>query len=567
MRSFEFFGFSLGTTLSRSLVLIAPLLLILGGCGGSSSQSNQNMQPPPLVQFFLAPSPVTPLMTPGSTYAASIEASPLPGSPWQGTISVSVSGLPSGLAATPSSFSAGPGSYGWFPVMITADSSIPTGIYPFSVTGTSGTMVYTVKMAVGMVQPPPQPVSLPQAQVIYSFTGQQDGGGPSSSLISDAAGNLYGTAFQGGAYGTGVVFELSFSSGVWHETVLHDFGNGADGSGPMGDLVFDASGNLYGVTRSGGPIRPNGNGTVYELSPTPSGWQETVLHSFAGGADGANPATGMVLDKNGNLYGTTEYGGAVGSTYCPYTGCGLVFTLARSGNSWAYSVIHNFQYYPDGNDPGGSHVPGNGLVIDGQGNLYGTTYNGGSLNCPQPTPFAGGQGCGVVFKMTSSAGTWQYSVLHIFEDTYDGFAPSGLFLDSSGTLYLTSYGGFSTPQCGNGSCGNFFELTPSGALTQLWYFWGDNLGLLPSGLVRDQAGNFYGVTMGGPNFCEQGVACGTVFQLSQAGQSWAGRGFYDFSGGSAGWFPCSVTAVGGKIYGTALHGGGSNYGVIFTITP
>jgi uncharacterized repeat protein (TIGR03803 family) len=498
-------------------------------------------------------------MTPGSSFATSIIVLPLVGSPFQGTIAVAISGLPSGLTAGPSSFSASPATYGSFPVTIAADASLPTGVYPFTVTATSGSMSYSMKMAAGVVQPPPQPTSL-QSQVIYSFTGQLDGGGPSGALIADSAGNLYGTAGEGGVYGPGVVFELSFSSGAWRETVLHNFGNGTDGAGPIGDLIFDASGDLYGVTRSGGPA---GLGTVYELTPTASGWQETVLHNFAGGSDGENSAMGVVFDKAGNLYGTTEYGGDVGGKYCP-TGCGTVFTLTHSGTAWNYSVIHNFEYYPDGDDPGGTHLPGNGLVFDGQGNLYGTTYNGGSLTCPQPTPYSGGQGCGVVFKMTQSGGVWQYTVLHTFEANYDGLGPSGLLIDSSGNLYLTSYGGFSTQQCD--TCGNFFELTPSGTLTQLWYFWGDRLGFSPSGLARDQLGNLYGVSInGGPNSCEPGVGCGTVFRLSQTGQNWEGNAFYDFPGGTAGWWPGSVTVVGNKLYGTTEQGGGSNYGTVFEI--
>jgi len=533
---------------------VVSLSFILGSCGGSSP----SMQPPPpITQFFLQAIPYTPLMTPGSSFAASVSAMPLVGSTFQGVISVAISGLPSGLIASPSSLSAGPGTYGWFPVTFTANASLPIGVYPFTVTGTSGSMTYSMKMAVGVAQPPPQPTSL-QSQVIYSFSGQLDGGGPSGSLIADSAGNLYGTAFQGGAYGPGVVFELSYSNGAWQETVLHSFGNGTDGAGPFGDLIFDAAGNLYGVTRSGGPA---GLGTVYELTPTGSGWQETVLHNFAGGTDGEGASSGVVFDKVGNLYGTTEYGGAVGSKYCP-TGCGIVFQLEHSGNVWDYSVLHNFQYYPDGNDPGGSHLPGSGLVFDAQGNLYGTTYNGGSLNCPQPTPYSGGQGCGVVFKMTQSGGAWQFTTLYTFQNLYDGYAPSGLLVDSSGNLYLTSYGGFSTQQCD--ACGNFFELTPSGTLTELYYFWGD-LGYAPSDLVHDQAGNFYGIASGGPISCPQGVGCGTVFRLSQTGQDWVGTGYYDFPGGNAGWIPWSVTVVGNKLYGTTQQGGGSNYGVVFEI--
>jgi len=542
-------------TRSIRAVSLFSLSLMLGSCGGSGSRPNQTQ---PIPQFFVGALPETPLMTPGSSFAISVQAAPLIGSTFQGVIAVTISGLPSGLTASPNSFSAAPGTYGFFPVTITADASLPTGVYPFTLTGTSGSMTCTTKMAAGVVQPPPPTTSL-QSQVIYSFTGQLDGGGPSGSLIADSAGNLYGVTFNGGAYGTGVAFELSFSSGAWQEVVLHSFGSETDGTGPIGDLIFDASGNLYGATRNGGSF---GYGTVYELTPTPSGWQETVLHDFAGGSGGESTATGVVLDKAGNLYGTTESGGDVGSKYCP-TGCGTVFALTHNGNNWNYSVIHNFEYYPDGNDPGGSHLPGDGLVLDGQGNLYGTTFNGGSMNCPQPSPTSGGQGCGVVFKMTQTGGAWQYTALYTFQNSYDGFVPSGLLVDSSGNLYLTSYGGFSTPQCsGNGSCGNFFELTPSGTLTQLWYFWGDNLGYSPSGLVRDQAGNFYGVASGGTPGCEQGVACGTVFQLSQTGQGWVGSAFYDFPGGAAGWFPLSVIVVGGRLYGTTLYGGD---GVIFEI--
>jgi hypothetical protein len=169
--------------------------------------------------------------------------------------------------------------------------------------------------------------------------------------------------------------------------------------------------------------RQCGYGMVYELTPTGSGWQETVLHNFAGGANGENSATGVVFDKAGNLYGATEYGGAVGSKYCP-TGCGTIYQLAHSGNVWNYSVLHNFQYYPDGNDPGGSHQPGSGLAFDAQGNLYGTTYDGGSLNCPEPTPYSGGQSCGVVFKMTQSGDAWNFTTLYTFQNADDGYAPT-----------------------------------------------------------------------------------------------------------------------------------------------
>jgi uncharacterized repeat protein (TIGR03803 family) len=236
---------------------------------------------------------------------------------WNGVIDVTMSGLPSGLTPNPATFSVNTATQnGQVPVVFTAASSLPIGVYPFTVTGTSGTMTYTITMAVGVVEPPPQAASM-QEKVIYNFTGLQDGGQPSGELIADSAGNLYGATAQGGAYGAGTVFELSFADGAWNETVLHSFGSATDGSEPIGGLVFDAAGNLYGVTRNGGT---SGYGAVFKLTPGLSGWQETVLHSFAGGADGFNPATGLVIDKTGDLYGTTEYGGALGTVRCGTVG-------------------------------------------------------------------------------------------------------------------------------------------------------------------------------------------------------------------------------------------------------
>jgi uncharacterized repeat protein (TIGR03803 family) len=551
-----------------SAALVPLLSLTFATCGGGQTTQPP---PPPGAQFIVEAVPLTPLMTPGSSFSTTIIAIPLIGGSWNGVIAVTMSGLPSGLTANPQSFSVDTTKgNGNVPVTFSAAVSLSTGVYPFTVTGTSGSISYSITMAVGVVEPPPQATPLP-AKVLYSFSGQQDGGGPGGALVSDSAGNLYGTTDQGGAYGPGTVFELSFSNGAWQETVLHSFGNGTDGAGPLGSLVFDASGNLYGATRLGGTgACSEGCGTVYELTPLGSGWQETVLHNFTGGADGFNPAAGVVLDNAGNLYGTTEYGGAVlGNAYCSTVGCGTVFTLKTSGNGWAYSVIHSFQGPPDGNDPGGGG--GGGLIFDQQGNLYGTTYSGGNVNCPEGNPYSGGGGCGIVFEMTSSGSAWQETVLHSFQATYDGLRPSGLVLDSGGNLFGTTYGGFSDPLCNNDdSCGNFFELTPTGngwALNELYYFWGSNLGYQPSGLVRDQAGNFYGVASGGPPGCDFNLGCGTVFQLSKTGQGWVESANYEFPGGAAGWWPRSVTLSGGNLYGTTVQGGGSNYGVIFEISP
>lgn len=271
--------------------------------------------------------------------------------------------------------------------------------------------------------------------VLHDFDGN-DGWMPMASMIFDKAGILYGTTSRGGSRdgGAGNVFKLSPNSdGTWTETVLFTF-NSADGSQPMGGLTFDAAGNLYGTTDVGGANRYFGN--VYKLSPGADGkWTETVLYSF----DGANGGYGIgnvVLDKAGNLYGTT-FGG--GDNACQF-GCGVVFELSPSPNgTWTYTVLHRFTGGSDGADPYA------GLTIDDAGNLYGTTGFGGDFVCEA--------GCGVVFKLSrNQQGRWDYAVLDSFDDN-DGAAPeSNLILGPSGTLFGTSLGG------GSARSGVVFEL-------------------------------------------------------------------------------------------------------------
>jgi uncharacterized repeat protein (TIGR03803 family) len=193
---------------------------------------------------------------------------------------------------------------------------------------------------------------------------------PYPGLIFDAAGNLYGTTEVGGPNGYGTVFELAHEAGgSWTETILHGFSN-KDGSGfdPIGGLVFDAAGNLYGTTYGGGAYgTPDGGGTAFELSPKPGGgWTEKVLHNFGKGADGSQPHAGLIFDAAGNLYGTTLTGGAYGH--------GTAFELSRrSGGAWTEKVLHNFN---DNSKDG--FAPSASLIPDGAGNLYGTTANGGA---------------------------------------------------------------------------------------------------------------------------------------------------------------------------------------------
>ena len=425
--------------------------LTLAACGGGSPQT----PPPPQPVFIVEAVPSAPLMTPGSSLQVDIPVLGVP--PWTGVVAVTIAGQYAGVTVTPNSFSVDTTKGGGQTVTVAADSSSAVGAYAFMVTGTSGSVSHSATLTAGVFNPP-QPVPM-QAQVLNSFSGAQDGGDPEGALISDSAGNFYGTTYEGGSYGPGKVFELSFSNGTWQETVLHSFGNGTDGASPIGSLVFDSTGNLYGVTRLGGTSAntpgicfTQGCGTVFELTPTSSGWRETVLHNFTAGTDGFYPAAGLAFDGFGNLYGTTENGGQISNNICINVGCGTVFALTPTGNGWSYSVIYDFQGTPDGNDPNA------GLSFDLMGNLYGTTYTGGTGGC------LGGGGCGTVFKMTSSGGAWHESVLYSFQGV-DGFGPSGLVLDSTGKIYgTTTGGGFEASQCNNDSCGTFLSSAPRAAV-------------------------------------------------------------------------------------------------------
>jgi uncharacterized repeat protein (TIGR03803 family) len=241
--------------------------------------------------------------------------------------------------------------------------------------------------------------------------------------------------------------------------VIHNFTNATDGAGPYGDMIMDAAGNLYGTTSTGGPSNCGNyicGGTVFQLSKTSAGgWKETVLHSF-NGVDGAFPRDGMVLDNAGNLYGTTKFGG-VGCL----NGCGVVFELSpTSSGTWTYTLLREFS---DGDSNGAG--PGGNLIIDAAGNLYGTTTQGGNFN------IGGGNGCGVVFKLSPGASAWTESVLYTFNGGTDACLPNGgVIFDAAGNLYGTTGGGgtSSNPICGNSfGCGTAFKLSPtSGGWTE-----------------------------------------------------------------------------------------------------
>ena len=252
--------------------------------------------------------------------------------------------------------------------------------------------------------------------VLYSFTGTGgDGVNPLAGLVRDGAGTLYGTTASGGASGLGTVFKLSAGGA---ETVLHSFRGGADGEYPEAGLVQDGVSNLYGTTYAGGA---SGFGTVFKIDATGN---DTVLYSFRGGADGEYPAAGLVQDAAGNLYGTTNSGGASGD--------GIVFKISPAGKE---TVLHSFKGGKDGEYPYASVIRG------AAGNLYGTTYAGGA------------SGWGTVFEINP---TGKETVLYSFAGAADGASPEGgLVQDAAGHLYgTTKYGGAF-------GAGTVFKLSPA----------------------------------------------------------------------------------------------------------
>jgi len=351
--------------------------------------------------------------------------------------------------------------------------------------------------------------------------------------------------------------------------------NATDGMTPLSGFVADKKGNLYGVTSIGGngdcpDYGGQGCGTVFELTPPAQeggAWTETVLYNFQGGADGDELVGGLILDESGNLYGVTELGGGGSCTY----GCGTVFELsppAVKGDAWTKSTLYIFQ----GGTKDGSYPEGT-LLFDRLGNLYGTTFYGGSLNCA-------GYGCGSVFELSpQSGGKWRETVLHIFEGNDNGDASNpgfNLFLDAAGNLYGAA--GFG----GANSEGAVFELSPPAKQGEAWTesviysFIGAPDGSSPSGNLTSGAnGVFYGVTSGwGP------AGYGTVYELAPPAESvgqWTVTVLFSFDLGADGGNPSGMLALGekGDLFGTTAVGGDyscaslfdDGCGIAYKLTP
>jgi len=356
--------------------------------------------------------------------------------------------------------------------------------------------------------------------VLYSFTGGADGSGP-NPVILDLAGNLYGTTTLGGASNAGVVFKLDPTG---HETVLYSFTGGNDGGNPFAGVIRDAAGNLYGTTNGGGA---SGAGVVFKVNPA---GHEAVLWSFTGGGDGGSPGAGVIRDSAGNLYGTTSFGGTAD--------LGVAFKLDTSGNE---TVLHTFTRGSEGNQPDVA-----GVIRDALGNLYGTTVFGGT----------GGQG--TVYKLDLSG---DVTVLYAFPGERDGqhVYNNGVTFGWDGQLYgVTFYGG-------KKGAGVVYGLDGQGNETVLSSFdisTANGFCCATGGVIRDSAGNLYGTTFVGQADVYYGY--GVVYKVDTAGRATV---LHNFTNGADGGNPYGgvIRDWAGNLYGTTSGGGASNAGNVFKI--
>jgi len=386
--------------------------------------------------------------------------------------------------------------------------------------------------------------------VLYSFCAQTscvDGVYPYGSLVADSSGHLYGTTYEGGTNNYGSVFELILSGGTWTETVIYSFlgPSNSDGANPVAGLVFDGDGNLYGTTEYGGA---SSEGTVFELSKSGGTWKETLLHTFddISGSDGYYPYGVLTFDAAGNLYGTTPNGGKLGG--------GTVFQLKPSGSKYTYKVIHGFT-----NSASSAYYPYGGVVVDSKnGYLYGTTYYGGLV-----------WNVGAVYQLREVSGVWIFSVVYNFlGDSLGQYSESGLAVDASGNLYGTNYQG------GDFNLGDVFKLTlgSGNKFTEkvIYSFKGyaKKDGAYPyfAGLTLDSAGNLYGSTYQGGSSTANNLNYGTVYKLDAS--TYKESVLWSFGTTGDGYNPYhQPILVGGKLYGTTNSGGLHSGGAVYELAP
>ena len=385
---------------------------------------------------------------------------------------------------------------------------------------------------------------------IHRFANVAKGARPRAALIKDAAGNLYGTTYTGAPDGNGTVFELAppaAGSTKWVQTVLHKFSTDVkDGIYPLSGVALDSEGNLFGTTSEGGI---NDAGVAYELQRPAGGtgsWTQIVLHRFTAGKDGGTPDGTLVAGPGGALYGTAAYGGKKGA--------GVIYTLTPDGNGgWVYAVIYDFTNGADGGYPYST------LAFDAAGNMYGTTLNGGNT------------GNGVVFELSPNGSGWTETTLHSFDSATDGVEPrTGVILDAAGNLFGTTEVG------GTAGYGAVFEVSPPAKAGKPWTeavihsftFSPDGGSPGYSSLVLDQSGNLYGTTQSGGK-----LKNGVVFKLAPPAQpngTWTASVVHDFRGAPDGSQPESglLTLSDGLLIGTTLFGGNvNNSGTIYQVKP
>ncbi|HEX3821142.1 MAG TPA: choice-of-anchor tandem repeat GloVer-containing protein [Candidatus Sulfotelmatobacter sp.] len=389
--------------------------------------------------------------------------------------------------------------------------------------------------------------------VLHSFKSKE-GASPLLGLIFDSSGNLYGVAAQEGLSRCGSVFELTVNGTLYTENTLYFFKGGSDGCTPVAGLVFDKSGNLYGTTKLGGSHTV---GTAYKLTKSGSMWSESVIHNFGGTNDGQYPTGSLIVDSTGNLYGTTEGGGSRGDG--EENVGGTAFKLApNSAGGWTETIMHSFGGSGDGISPRAN------LLADSSGNFFGTTYLGGANSA------------GTVFTLApKSGGGFTETIIHNFNPVFssfpiDGSNPAaGLVLDSKGNLYgTTAVGGDGSLGTYAGGGGIVFKLSRSGGAwneTILYPFFHTFYGtsIVYSGLILDKSGNLYGTTL-------EGRFRGAVFRLTPTSSGyWNETDLYDFDGthGSNPGVGSLVFDSSGNLYGATQNGGANKDGVVFKVTP
>jgi uncharacterized repeat protein (TIGR03803 family) len=391
-----------------------------------------------------------------------------------------------------------------------------------------------------------QPAQTQTFSVLHGFTGGLDGNSPMGGLTLDHAGNLYGTTIIGGPSNYGVVFKMTRHGGGWILNPLYSFAGFLDGGLPVARVVFGPDGALYGTASARGHCSECG--VLFRLTPppTPCGtpncpWTKTTLHMFQNdGIDGEGPSGDLIFDSAGSIYGTTQYGG-------PHDR-GVVYKLTHTSGGWTESVLYSFSG-PDG------WQPSTGVVFDSAGNLYGTTYQGGSSND------------GVIFELTPSGSGWTETVLHSFVNqaqSPEGSLPSaGLTPDGAGSFYGTTFSGGSGLCFGvyGFGCGTVYH----GAGVTIYSF--TEPGLTPNGGPRgpvtlDAQGNIYGTT-----YQDGATLNGNVFMLT-AGQLQY-TSLYDFTGVLDGRNPLGnvVRHSNGNLFGTTSQGGSHSAGTVWEITP